>query len=147
MSITIRRAETRLVTVGEKLEGYGEEVHHAKQVADVFTKLIEHEAQEVFVVIMLNQRHCIMGWHEVSRGTLTSSLVHPREVFAPALRLGAAAVIVAHNHPSGDPEPSTEDEQVTQRLANAGKLLGIPMLDHVVVGDGKWVSMRDKMEF
>lgn len=147
MTIIIRRAETTLVSVGEELEGYGEQVTHAQQVADVFTKLIEHEAQEVFVVIMLDTRHRIMGWHEVSRGTLTASLVHPREVFAPALRLGAAAVIVAHNHPSGDPEPSEEDKTVTERLRDAGKILGVPMLDHVVVGAGKWVSMRERMSF
>ena len=75
-----------------------------------------------------------------------SILVHPREVFRPAVRSGAAAVVVAHNHPSGDPEPSAEDLEVTRRLAETGRLLGIPLLDHVVVGEGAWVSLRERVD-
>ena len=77
----------------------------------------------------------------MSEGTLSTSLVHPREVFGPALRGGAAAVIVAHNHPSGDPRPSAEDVSVTRRLQETGRLVGIPLLDHVVIGDGCWASV------
>jgi DNA repair protein RadC len=80
-------------------------------------------------------------------GTLTTSLVHPREVFRSAVREAAAALIAVHNHPSGDPEPSAEDLEVTRRLIEAGRLLGIPLLDHVVVGDGAWVSLRERMPF
>ena len=77
-----------------------------------------------------------------SQGTLTASLVHPREVFRPALREGAAALVVAHNHPSGDPSPSAEDQEVTRRLVQAGALLGVPLLDHVVVAERGWTSLR-----
>jgi DNA repair protein RadC len=80
----------------------------------------------------------------VSEGTLNSSLVHPRDVFAPALREGAGALIVVHNHPSGDPEPSIEDLAITRRLHEAGELLGLPLVDHVIVADGSWVSLRER---
>lgn len=103
--------------------------------------------KETFHALLLDTRQRLMGRVRVSEGTLTSSLVHPREVFGPALRWAAASVVVAHNHPSGDPEPSGEDEAVTRRLIDAGRLLGVPLLDHVVLGQGVWVSMRERMGF
>ena len=103
--------------------------------------------RETFCTLFLDARHRPIGRPRWSEGTLTTSLVHPREVFAPALRRAAAAVVVAHNHPSGDPEPSAEDEAVTRRLLEAGQLLGVPLLDHVVIGRGAWVSMRARMDF
>lgn len=105
------------------------------------------EQQESFHALFLDPRHRLKGRQIVSLGTLTSSLVHPREVFAPALRRGAAALIVAHNHPSGDPEPSSEDKEVTRRLLEVGRLVGVPLLDHVVLGHGSWVSLRESMGF
>lgn len=116
---------------------------HAGRVAEILDHLRE-EAVEVFAVLLLDGKHRVSGMAEVSRGTLTTSLVHPREVFGPALRMGAAAVIVAHNHPSGNPEPSKEDLAVTRRLIEAGQLLGVPVLDHVIIGDS-FVSLRDRM--
>ncbi|MCP3963067.1 MAG: DNA repair protein RadC [bacterium] len=106
--------------------------------------LFEDEAQEVFGVLMLDGKHQLVAYQEVSRGTLTSSLVHPREVFGAALRVGSvAALIVGHNHPSGLVDPSPEDCAVTERLIHAGELLGVPVLDHVIVGgSGAWVSLR-----
>ena len=83
---------------------------------------------------MLDSRHRILGITEISRGTLTASLVHPREVFKAAILANAAAIIVAHNHPSGDVTPSSEDDKVTKRLREAGKVMGIRVLDHVIVG-------------
>lgn len=77
-------------------------------------------------------------------GLLNSSLVHPREVFAPAIAVASASLILAHNHPSGDPEPSTEDIMVTQQLVESGRLLGIPVRDHVVLGDRSYVSLRER---
>ncbi len=103
--------------------------------------------QESFHALFLDPRHRLRSRQVVSLGTLTSSLVHPREVFAPALRRGAAALIVAHNHPSGDPQPSSEDEAVTRRLLEVGRLVGVPLLDHVVLGQGRWVSLRETMGF
>ena len=99
---------------------------------------------ETFQVLALDARYRLKARVEVSRGTLDAAPVHPREVYAPALRLAAAALIVAHNHPSGDPEPSPADVAVTERLAGAGRLVGVPLLDHVVLGDGRWVSLRER---
>ncbi len=104
-------------------------------------------AQETFHVLLLDGKHRLRRRERVSAGTLTSSLVHPREVFGPAIRENAAALIVVHNHPSGDPEPSAEDLAVTRRLLQAGRILGVPLLDHVVVGDEGYVSIRDRIRF
>ena len=95
------------------------------------------------MVLLLDGRHRVLGEEIVSLGTLTASLVHPREVFRPAIRASAAALILVHNHPSGDPEPSPEDRTVTERLASAGDLLGVPVLDHVVVAERGFRSLRD----
>lgn len=102
--------------------------------------------RETLYVLLLDGKHRLKSCQRVSEGTLTSSLVHPREVFAPAVRAAAAAVIAVHNHPSGDPEPSAEDLAVTRRLADAGRLLGVPLLDHVVVAHGGFVSLRERIE-
>lgn len=103
--------------------------------------------QETFHVLLLDTKHRLRRRFEITRGTLTSSLVHPREVFREALRECAAGVLVAHNHPSGDPEPSDEDFAVTKRLLEAARVLGIALVDHVVVADAGYVSLRDRMEF
>jgi len=93
-------------------------------------------------IAIIDVRHKVKALHTVSVGSLTSSLVHPREVFRPAIVAGAAAIIVSHNHPSGDPEPSPEDIALTRRLAAAGTLLGIEVLDHIITGGGRSVSLR-----
>lgn len=98
---------------------------------------------ERFLVLLLNTRHEVLDAVEVTRGGLASSPVHPREVFKPAVREGAAAVILVHNHPSGDPAPSRADLGITARLCRAAAVMGIPVLDHVIVGDGRWVSLRE----
>ena len=100
--------------------------------------------REVVVALYLDGRHRLLQLHEVSVGTATASLIHPREVFGPALRAGACAVVIAHNHPSGDPEPSAEDHGVTERLLAAGELVGVPLLDHIVVGGATFVSLRGR---
>lgn len=107
-------------------------------------RAITDDAREHFVALYLDGRHKAVAHQIVSIGTATASLVHPREVFQPAILLGACAVVVAHNHPSGDPTPSSEDREVTQRLAEAGKLLGIPLLDSIVwTRQGRFVSLRE----
>lgn len=100
---------------------------------------------ERFLVLLLNTRHEVLDAVEVTRGGLASSPVHPREVFKVAVREGAAAVILVHNHPSGDPAPSRADLAITARLCRAGAVMGIPVLDHVIIGDGRWVSLRERM--
>lgn len=100
--------------------------------------------REQFHVLLLDGKHRLQRVSRVSEGTLTTSLVHPREVFRDAVRSAAAAVMVVHNHPSGDPEPSREDLEVTERLVRAGRLLGIPLLDHLVIAEGGYVSLRER---
>jgi DNA repair protein RadC len=97
-------------------------------------------AQEEFRVLLVNTQHAVIREMQVTRGTLDASIVHPREVFRAAISESAAAMVLVHNHPSGDPTPSPEDRDVTRQLAEAGRLMGIPVLDHVVVGDGRYVS-------
>jgi DNA repair protein RadC len=103
---------------------------------------LDGRLKEMFVVVLLDAKNRPLRTERVSEGCLTWSVVHPREVFAPAVREGAGAVIVAHNHPSGDPTPSAQDVEVTLRLLRVGELLGIPLLDHIVVGRTRCVSMR-----
>lgn len=100
--------------------------------------------REQFKVILLNAKNHVIDVESISEGTLNAALVHPREVFKPAIKRSAYAVIVAHNHPSGDPSPSREDHEVTKRLLAAGETLGIQMLDHLIVGDGVYFSFREQ---
>lgn len=99
---------------------------------------------EQFHVVLLNGKHRVIREELISQGTLTSSPVHPREVFAPAIRHSAAAIILVHNHPSGDPTPSADDIEITRRLAQVGELVGIRVLDHVIVGNESFVSLSEK---
>ena len=104
---------------------------------------MRHLEQEEIRVLCLDTRLGVLGWEAVAVGGLNAARGEPREVFRPAVRCSAAAVIVAHNHPSGDPTPSQPDLQLTRRLLEAGRLLGIDMLDHLIIGDGKYHSLRD----
>ena len=99
--------------------------------------------RESFHVLLLDGRHRLIGAEEISVGTLTASLVHPREVFRDAIRSAAAALVLVHNHPSGDPSPSAEDRAVTERLRAAGRLLGIRVVDHVIVTESSYFSFRE----
>ena len=114
-----------------------------QDVADFLMPRLRYAAKEQFVVILLNSKNKVIGTEVVSEGSLSSSIVHPREVFAPAMLHHAAAIMVAHNHPSGDPKPSFEDEEVTRMLSRSGKVLGIPMIDHVIIGDGNYYSFLE----
>ena len=116
-------------------------------VADFLMPRLRYAAKEQFVVILLNNKNKVIGTEVVSEGSLSSSIVHPREVFTPAILHHAAAIMVAHNHPSGDPKPSIEDEEVTRLLLRSGKVLGIPMIDHVIIGDGNYYSFLENEAF
>jgi DNA repair protein RadC len=116
--------------------------------SDVFTRMgprLQDAAQEEFHALLLNSRHRVIREVFVTRGLLDSALIHPREVFRLAVSEGAAGVILVHNHPSGDPTPSPEDRAVTRQLASAGRAVGIPVLDHVVVGRGTYRSLADEL--
>jgi len=100
--------------------------------------------KEQFWAILLDGKNRVLREERVSEGSLTASLVHPREVFAPAIRESAGAFVFVHNHPSGDPTPSVEDVEITRRLCSVADLVGIRVLDHVVVGDGAYVSFLER---
>lgn len=102
--------------------------------------------REHFMVVGLDAKHAVIGINTVSIGSVTLSIVHPREVFKPAILMNASAVLLAHNHPSGDSTPSQEDRALTRRLKEGGELLGIAVLDHVVLGDGRYYSFADHQE-
>ena len=139
----VRRVHSELRETVASYDARRTPLKSPESVAATLSELLENEPQEVFGALLLDAKHMPIGWHEVSRGSLTASIVHPREVFGAAIRMGAAALIVAHNHPSGDPKPSREDLQVTKRLVEGGTLLGINVLDHVIVGaDGAFSSAR-----
>ena len=101
--------------------------------------------QEEFHALLLNTRHRVLREVFITRGILDASLIHPREVFRVAVGRGRPGVILVHNHPSGDPTPSAEDRAVTRQLSEAGRALGIPVLDHVVIGRGRYVSLASEL--
>lgn len=111
---------------------------------DVVAQLTElrNNKKEHFVVMYLNARNQLVHKETVSMGTLNANLVHPREIFEPAVRILAAQIIIAHNHPSGDPEPSADDLTITKRLIEAGKILGIEVIDHIIVGKTTYRSLK-----
>jgi DNA repair protein RadC len=113
---------------------------------DVFALLhprASAELVEVFYVVLLNTQSRVIALSEVTRGTLNSSLVHPREVFRLSIAYGAAALVLAHNHPSGDPTPSAEDRAVTRQMVDAGRLLDVAVMDHIIVGGDRYVSFAE----
>src|SRR5919108_1408280 len=113
-------------------------------VAELLLPLYGNRPVEQFGVVLLDTKHRVMRTTVVSVGTLDASIVHPREIFREAASAGAAAIVVFHNHPSGDPEPSQEDVQLTRRLVAAGVLMGIDVLDHVILGEARYCSLREK---
>jgi DNA repair protein RadC len=110
---------------------------------------LRREKREHFIVVLLDAKNNVMRWSTIHIGTLTMSVVGPREVFREAIREGASSIIVAHNHPSGDPEPSPEDIRITQKLEELGSMLDIKLWDHVILGDtsDRWVSLRQRGVF
>jgi len=131
-----RRLATRRLRIGDRISGPSDVYRH-------FFERLRDCPQECFLALHLDGRHRVRGEALVSQGTLTSSLVHPREVFYRAVRESAAALILVHNHPSGDPDPSSEDREVTRRLARAGEILGIRVLDHVIVAEQGYHSFGE----
>ncbi len=131
----VREIEVRYGKSIAKVDG--RKVTSPEAAATIIRGIVADRPQEVFVAILLNAKHKAIGAVEVSVGTLSASLVHPREVFRAAILQNAAAIIIGHNHPSGECDPSTEDDSVTERLREAGKLIGIKVLDHIIVAGDK----------
>lgn len=122
----------------------GEAVRDAASVYAHFRGRLPQLDREIFLAVLLDGRNRLRAEVCISEGTLTTALVHPREVFAPAIRDRAAALILVHNHPSGDPTPSSEDVALTERLRQVGEVVGIRVLDHVVIGQGRYVSFAEE---
>lgn len=121
-----------------------------RSAADVFERyryLLADSPVEVFLAILLDVKHREQRFVRVSVGILNGSLIHPREVFAPAVAERAASIVLVHNHPSGDPSPSPEDQEVTKRLRSAGGIVGIPVLDHVIIGYCSFYSFREEADW
>jgi|WetSurMetagenome_2_1015567.scaffolds.fasta_scaffold138315_2 DNA repair protein RadC len=113
-------------------------------VANLFLPLMRDLQQEVFKVLLLDSANHLINEVEITRGTLNSSLVHPREVFKAAIAEPAAAIILLHNHPSGNPEPSSEDIQITRQLVETSKIIGIPIHDHIILAGNSFTSFAEK---
>ncbi|MBN2109609.1 MAG: DNA repair protein RadC [Methanosarcinaceae archaeon] len=134
--------------LARKLESFTDEPKRKiRSPADVYSLLypkMREQKRERLVALLLDTKNQVLREEIISIGTLNANIVHPREVFKAALMESCASVIISHNHPSGDPTPSREDIAVTEKLVEGGKLLGIDLLDHVVIGDGRYVSLKDE---
>ncbi|MDD5602967.1 MAG: DNA repair protein RadC [Eubacteriales bacterium] len=120
------------------------QVRSPETIGQLMMEDMRHLKKEIFRTILLNTKNVIIKITDISIGSLTSSIVHPREVFSEAVKISAFGIIFVHNHPSGDPEPSHEDIETTKRLTEAGEILGIKVIDHVVIGNGSYASFREK---
>ena len=122
----------------EKIRIYG-----AKDISDMYMEEMRRHDREIFKVVLLNTRNAVMRSHDVSIGTVNSSLFNSSMAFKEAVRSACASVVFLHNHPSGDPSPSIQDIECTKELVKSGKILGINVLDHIIIGDGTFVSMKN----
>jgi len=119
-------------------------VSNPKSIAALFMEDMRYYKKEVFQVLLLNTKGEIIGTEKISIGDLASTVIHPREVFASAVKRSAAAIVFVHNHPSGDPTPSSQDVETTKKLLDAGTIMGISVWDHIIIGDGNYISMREE---
>jgi DNA repair protein RadC len=140
----VTRYRLLMVKDGSIPTTWDRQVRRSKDVADLMAPLVANLDREAFWVLMLNGKNVVIGVNLVAVGALTAALVHPREVVKPLILGSAAAAILVHNHPSGDPTPSAEDLALTKRLGAVGDLVGIRVLDHIVIGhDGAYCSLAD----
>jgi len=134
--------------LGEKVQGqpieYGQKIQLAKDVFNLLKNELGGKKKEHFKVLSLDSRNKLISIDDVSVGTINANLVHPREVFKTAIQHLASSIVIVHNHPSGDPEPSGDDLKITKRIIEAGKLLGIDVLDHIVIAKTGFFSFKDK---
>lgn len=118
--------------------------HEPREIARYYQEDMRHREQEEFRAMMFNTRQVLLKDVLISKGTVNASLAAPREIFIEALRAQAVSLIIVHNHPSGDPTPSQEDIQLTAQIREAGNLIGIRLLDHIIIGDASYVSLRER---
>ena len=119
-------------------------VSSPRDIADMLMIEMTDYNQEILKLIVLNTKNGIIKVKDIFKGTLDSSIVHPREIYGEALKSGGASIVICHNHPSGDPSPSREDINITLRIKECGKILGINLLDHIIIGNKKYISLKEK---
>ncbi|QCX32494.1 JAB domain-containing protein [Caloramator sp. E03] len=136
------------IELGKRLRSYRSDrtitINSPKDAAEIVMEDMRYYKKEHFKVIFLNTKNVVIDVKDLSIGNLNSSIVHPREVYNEAIKKSSASIIAIHNHPSGDPTPSQEDINITKRLVEAGKIIGIDLLDHIIIGDGCFISLKEK---
>lgn len=131
---------------GKKYEVENDSVLSPSDLVHIINKMydLSNQCDELLILLCLDTKNRIVGGFEVSHGSLNNAIVHPREIFKRAIVCNSASIVIAHNHPSGDSTPSTQDISLTQRLNECGELLGIKLLDHVIIGDNEFTSLKEK---
>lgn len=119
-------------------------IHKPEDVYKLLAPELSHQQREYFVCLLLNTKNAVISKEVISIGSLDASIVHPREVFRPAIKRSSSSIICVHNHPSGNPEPSREDIDVTNHLSEAGKIIGIKLLDHIIIGHNRYCSLKER---
>lgn len=136
------------IELGKRLNGVASAerviIRSPQDAVNLLMARLRYETREHFIILLLSTKNHVLATPTISIGSLNASIVHPRELFREVINHSAASVILAHNHPSGDPTPSPEDIGLTRKLIDAGKILEIPVLDHIIIGDNKYVSLKEK---
>lgn len=136
------------IELGKRLRNYRNDhklkINKPQDAVEIIMEDMRYLKKEHLKVIFLNTKNIIIDVSDLSIGSLNSSVVHPREIYSEAIRKSSSSIIVCHNHPSGDPTPSNEDISITKRLQEVGKLVGIDLLDHLIIGDGNYISLKEK---
>lgn len=136
------------IELGKRLKGYRDfntiKISSPQDAVGIVMEDMRYFKKEYLRVIFLNTKNIVIDVKDLSIGSLNASVVHPREIYSEAIRKSSSSIIVCHNHPSGDPTPSQEDINITKRLFEVGKLVGIDMLDHIIIGDGSYISLKEK---
>lgn len=145
-AIQLRAVFNLGLRLGKQNIGVKYKVEHPVHAYNLVKDELTGEKRELFLIVMLDAKGCVISHYTVAIGTLTQAPVHPREVFYPAIRHKAVSIILVHNHPSGDLTPSKQDYELTRTLISAGKLVGIPVNDHIIVSDKGYISMRQRGE-
>ena len=143
MAYRLPRYRVTLVREGS-VSNNNNHIRTPEDVVNILSADYDAAVVEMAQMLALDTKNKIIGIFTISTGSLNASIIHPRDIFQRAILSNAASVILAHNHPSGDPTPSSEDTELTKKLVDAGKILDIPILDHVVIGDGKFVSLKER---
>jgi DNA repair protein RadC len=115
-----------------------------QDVAEFVMEDMRYLKKEYLKLVLLNTKNMVVSVKDVSIGSINSSIVHPREIFIEAIKYSCSSIVICHNHPSGDPSPSQEDINITKRIYEAGKIIGIELIDHIIIGDGKYISLKEK---